>query len=145
MPQGLKTLLQRGPYQPVAIVRGALVCAGPEVHLPPLCERGDDILPLAQHFLDGFRKRNACRARSFTADAGDAMRAFAWPGNVRELINRVQRAAVVAEHESLSPEDLDLPRAVATATGDEGDRLGAARLQAERDAVLALWNTVFGG
>lgn len=107
------------------------------LRLPRLAERGDDILPLAQHFLDGFRKRNACRARSFTADAGDAMRAFAWPGNVRELINRVQRAAVVAEHESLSPEDLDLPRAVATATGDEGDRLGAARLQAERDAILS--------
>lgn len=107
------------------------------LRLPRLAERGEDILPLAQHFLDGFRKRNACRARSFTTEAGDAMRAFAWPGNVRELINRVQRAAVIAEHENLSPEDLDLPRVATAAAGEEGDRLGAARLQAERDAILS--------
>jgi len=103
------------------------------LRMPPLRERGDDVELLAQHFLDQFRERHGSRARGFGAAARRAMRGFAWPGNVRELLNRVQRAAVVAEDALIHPADLDLPP-----DGIAPDRsLGVARVAAERDAIVA--------
>ncbi|WP_313205307.1 sigma 54-interacting transcriptional regulator, partial [Stenotrophomonas sp.] len=101
--------------------------------MPALRDRGNDVLLLAEHFLRGFRNRHPGRARGFDPGARVAMRQFDWPGNVRELLNRVQRAAIVSEHELISASDLDLadadapsPRAV----------LQDARGQVERDVLL---------
>ncbi len=101
--------------------------------MPPLRERGTDVLLLADHFLRGFRQRHPGRARGFDAGARQAMRGFGWPGNVRELLNRVQRAAIVAEGELITAADLELaddalpePRAL----------LHDARGQVERDLLL---------
>lgn len=63
------------------------------------------------------------------------MRGFAWPGNVRELVNRVQRAAVIAETAEITPADLDLP--VAGPPRTDGEALGVARVAAERAAIVA--------
>ncbi|QAU24120.1 sigma-54-dependent Fis family transcriptional regulator [Dyella sp. M7H15-1] len=103
--------------------------------MPALRERADDVLQLAQLFLDAFRKQHDCHARTFSAPARKALRDFAWPGNVRELLNRVQRAAVVAEGAQISIADLDLQDAVATRSGHSS--LGLTRTSAERDAVVA--------
>ncbi len=101
--------------------------------MPALRDRGNDVLLLAEHFLRGFRNRHPGRARGFDPGARVAMRQFDWPGNVRELLNRVQRAAIVSEHELISASDLDMadaetpaPRAV----------LQDARGQVERDVLL---------
>ncbi|MBN6149635.1 sigma-54-dependent Fis family transcriptional regulator [Xanthomonas sp. AmX2] len=102
------------------------------LHMPPLHERGGDIELLAQHFLQAFRSRHATRARGFSHAARAAMATFAWPGNVRELLNRVQRAAVVAEDELISPVELEL----SAPSGDGHAPLDTARAQAERDALL---------
>lgn len=104
------------------------------LHMPRLDERGDDILLLAQHFLDEFRGKHVARARSFSPAARQAILDFSWPGHVRELLNRVQRAAVLAEGELITPADLDLadpplPKAV-------GRRLEHARASAERDTII---------
>jgi two-component system response regulator HydG len=93
------------------------------------------VLQLAQVFLDAFRKQHDCNARTFSAVARKALRDFAWPGNVRELLNRVQRAAVVAEGAQISVADLDLQDAVNTRAGHSS--LGLTRTSAERDAVVA--------
>ncbi|HBK47446.1 MAG TPA: Fis family transcriptional regulator [Xanthomonadaceae bacterium] len=98
--------------------------------MPPLRERGDDIELLACHFLDAFRRRHRTRARGFSRAALQAMCAFDWPGNVRELLNRVQRAAVTAEHELVSAADLELDADAG------GQRLDDARARAERDALV---------
>ncbi|WP_448098874.1 sigma-54 interaction domain-containing protein [Luteibacter yeojuensis] len=103
------------------------------LRMPPLRERQGDIELLAQHFLDAFRESYGTRARAFSANARKAMNAFAWPGNVRELMNRVQRAAVIAEDALITPEDLEL--SLDTATGDR-DSLGSARTSAEREAIV---------
>lgn len=103
------------------------------LRMPPLRERGGDVELLAQHFLEHFREQHCSYARGFSSAARRAMRGFPWPGNVRELLNRVQRAAVVAEDALISPADLDLP-----AGGDTPNRsLGLARIAAERDAIMA--------
>ena len=74
-----------------------------EVRLPPLSERVDDILPLAEHFLAG-------RAM-LSEPARDALRAHAWPGNVRELKNVIERAALLAGGQPVTVEGLGLPEA----------------------------------
>lgn len=78
------------------------------LHMPPLRHRDDDITLLARHFLQDFRKKHSVRARGFKPSALAALSGFQWPGNVRELLNRVHRAAVIAESELISSEDLGL-------------------------------------
>jgi two-component system, NtrC family, response regulator HydG len=105
------------------------------LRMPALRERADDVQQLAQLFLDAFRKQHECHARTFSALARKALRDFSWPGNVRELLNRVQRAAVVAEGAQISVADLDLQDVIATRSGHSS--LGLTRTSAERDAVVA--------
>jgi two-component system response regulator HydG len=104
------------------------------LHVPALREREGDVEGLAQHFLDVFREHHGGRARTFSSDARRALRDFAWPGNVRELINRVQRAAVMAESTLISASDLDLQGAQPPSANCSS--LGLTRGSAERDAVL---------
>ena len=105
------------------------------LRMPALRERGDDVELLAQEFLDLFRARHRCRARGFGRSARRAMREYAWPGNVRELMNRVQRAAVVAESALIDAADLDLKGEARVQPGSAG--LDVTRVAAERDAVVA--------
>lgn len=104
------------------------------LRMPALREREGDVELLAQHFLDAFRLRHPGRARAFNGSARQAMRAFAWPGNVRELLNRVQRAAVVAEGTLISAADLELQEVPLTGIGRSS--LDLTRISAEREALL---------
>lgn len=103
------------------------------LRLPRLADRGEDIVLLAQHFLDRFRRSHATRARGFSAAAQRAMLGFGWPGNVRELLNRVQRAAVIAESELITAAELELAERGPLSGGRGLDR---ARVVAERDTLL---------
>jgi len=78
------------------------------LHLPPLKERGDDIVVLARYFLQTFTKELDSKVRGFTPTAIGAMKRYAWPGNVRELENRVKKAVVLADRSLISAEDLEL-------------------------------------
>ena len=69
------------------------------LHLPPLRERGSDIVLLAKAFLERFASRTSAGARHLGQDAVDAIMAYEWPGNVRELENALEQAAI------LSPSD----------------------------------------
>ena len=73
------------------------------IQLPPLRERAEDILPLADYFLqrDGKEKR-----LKFSGSAKQALQSHRWPGNVRELENAVQRAVVCATSDTIEPGDL---------------------------------------
>ncbi|SEO98037.1 DNA-binding transcriptional response regulator, NtrC family, contains REC, AAA-type ATPase, and a Fis-type DNA-binding domains [Luteibacter sp. UNC138MFCol5.1] len=103
------------------------------LRMPPLRERNGDIELLAQHFLDAFRESYGTRARAFSTSARKALNAFSWPGNVRELMNRVQRAAVIADDALITPDDLELS---VDTPGGERDSLGSARTCAEREAIV---------
>jgi DNA-binding NtrC family response regulator len=76
------------------------------VHLPPLRDRGEDILPLAEHFLARSAPRAGKRLQGFRESAKKMLLAYAWPGNVRELENVVERAVALAEGDIVGPEDL---------------------------------------
>lgn len=76
------------------------------IELPPLRERGDDILLLANSFLNKFNHAFRKNIKGFSPSAIDRIRSYNWPGNVRELENKVQRAVVMAEDQIIKPEDL---------------------------------------
>lgn len=84
-----------------------------QIPLPPLRERQEAILPLAQHFLDHFSLRSKKRFEGFTTRAQKALRAHLWPGNIRELRNAIERAVVIEQGKEVTPESLPIgPRAV---------------------------------
>src|SRR5690606_5709461 len=65
------------------------------IEVPPLRERGDDIVALARHFLAEFAREQSTAAREFSPAALEAIRTAPWPGNVRELRNAVQQAFIL--------------------------------------------------
>ena len=67
------------------------------VHLPPLRERGDDVLLLAHHFVRELGARLGRGEPGFSRDAQDVLRSYPWPGNIRELENAIERALILAE------------------------------------------------
>ncbi len=99
------------------------------VAIPPLCERADDILPLAERFLQPSRKRLAPAAQRLLLD-------YDWPGNVRELRNAMERAAIVAAGGLVLP--ADLPASVQRAKPREKQRgvLVGDRQESQRRAIL---------
>jgi transcriptional regulator with PAS, ATPase and Fis domain len=78
------------------------------IPLPPLRDRGEDVVVIARWFLQRYGKEFGSRVRGFTPSALVAMRKYAWPGNIRELENRVKKAVVLADRALVSAEDLDL-------------------------------------
>ncbi|MCJ7664972.1 MAG: sigma-54 dependent transcriptional regulator [Desulfobacterales bacterium] len=89
--------------------------------IPPLRERPDDIIPLAQHFLEVYKKRAKKEITGFAPDAAKALLDHPWPGNVRELENAVERGAILSRSSSITAQDLSLgiPPLLATGT-DQG-------------------------
>jgi len=79
------------------------------LRVPPLRERGEDVVVLARGFLRTFGETYRTAAKGFTPPALAAIRRHSWPGNVRELENRVKKAVVLSERSMLTVEDLDLP------------------------------------
>jgi two-component system response regulator HydG len=77
--------------------------------LPPLRERGEDILLLAEHFLEASKEKYSRKAVVFSPEARAAIEAYAWPGNVRELRNLLERTVVMLEGDLIQPADLGLP------------------------------------
>jgi two-component system response regulator PilR (NtrC family)/two-component system response regulator HydG len=77
-----------------------------EVVLPPLRDRAEDVLPLADHFLHEAAQRTGKRIHQFTQAALKILLAYPWPGNVRELENVVERAVALAEADQIGPDDL---------------------------------------
>ena len=78
------------------------------LHLPPLRERGDDLLVIARYLLEKFASEYGSRVRGFSPAAVKAMRRYTWPGNIRQLENRLRKAVVLAEKSLVGPKDLDL-------------------------------------
>jgi len=76
--------------------------------LPPLRDRGEDVILLAQDFLKRFGKQNGRENLSYDPAALKAIARYPWPGNVRELQNRVQRAVIMADGRRIACEDLEI-------------------------------------
>jgi DNA-binding NtrC family response regulator len=98
------------------------------IRLPPLRERPDDVVVLADHFLRKWGRETGRNLPGFSPDALDCLRRYAWPGNVRELENLVERLVVLKrsgrfEARDLPPAMVDGRRAPAGAPATAGDRI----------------------
>ena len=76
--------------------------------LPPLRERGEDIIFLSNYFLDRFGKDNKRKGLKLSSEAIQAIDTYKWPGNVRELENKIKRAVILSQNKNISPQDLNL-------------------------------------
>jgi DNA-binding NtrC family response regulator len=123
----LKAMVRAGTFREDLYYRLNVI----EVNLPPLSERSDDILPLAEFFLDG------------RAELGDAARelllGYPWPGNVRELKNAIERAALLSGGGPITPELLNLPQHVSSVARslDEPSREAVESALHKADGVVS--------
>ncbi|MBK8068243.1 MAG: sigma-54-dependent Fis family transcriptional regulator [Rhodanobacteraceae bacterium] len=100
----LAAMIRRGDFREDLYYRLNVI----EVRLPPLAERREDIVPLAEHFLAGQARLSDAARR--------ALEAHAWPGNVRELKNAITRASLLCRDGVVQVDDLGLPPAPAGTT-----------------------------
>ncbi len=79
---------------------------GLPIDLPPLRERGNDVLILARHFMDGFCRDNNLTARKLSDEAMARLLGYSWPGNVRELKSVIELAVIMSAGETLKGSDI---------------------------------------
>ena len=90
-----------------------------EIELPPLRDRGDDVLLLARRFLKEYAAKYDAAVEAFTAEARAALRDYHWPGNVRELKHTVERAVILSEADRIGPDDLRFSAPSPEASSDD--------------------------
>lgn len=86
------------------------------LHLPPLRERGGDVLLLAKHFLEVFCHKKGRPTLELANDTMRVLQAYSWPGNVRELVNFMERLSILVEGNLVTP--ADLPAKILDQVGD---------------------------
>src|SRR5204862_7101840 len=123
----LREAVRQGSFREDLYYRLAVV----PIELPPLRDRREDILPLAQHFIVKYNEENGRHvSEQIAPEVLALLEAYSWPGNVRELENAIERAVVIAPadevtRECLRPEISD-PQSVASAS-EEGASMGAVQ------------------
>jgi PAS domain S-box-containing protein len=100
------------------------------IELPPLRERGEDIIMLARLFAERFAKRMGTALKPFTREQIDGLMSYGWPGNVRELQNVIERAVITSKQGSIN-----LERALPEADSDSARKTRGVEA-AERKRVL---------
>jgi two-component system, NtrC family, response regulator len=107
----LKADIKHGRFRDDLFFRLSVV----RIDVPPLRERGDDLILLAQEFLRELVKQGSSHGKRLAPATLKFLTRYQWPGNVRELHNAVAHAACMAQHEEIQPDDFPLELA---ATGE---------------------------
>ncbi|MEC7241861.1 MAG: sigma 54-interacting transcriptional regulator [Myxococcota bacterium] len=102
--QDLDKMIREGSFREDLIYRLNEV----SLQLPPLRDRGDDIVQLAQFFLSHYAAQYNSKVRGFSNACTASMKGYFWPGNVRQLENRVKKAVIMSDSALLNPEDMGL-------------------------------------
>ena len=105
------------------------------LEMPPLRERGEDIISLAEAFLVDFNQKNQRDLRGFSTEARKRLLAYHWPGNVRELINAVERAVIMAKGPFIEADDLPLALQDTAPGGEAGLHAGLTIHDMERALI----------
>ena len=100
--QELAAMVEAGTFRSDLYYRLAVL----EIALPPLRDRGDDVLLIADQAMERLASKLGRRVPRLAPDAREALRTYPWPGNVRELMNVLERAVVLADGEVLTATDL---------------------------------------
>ncbi len=112
------------------------------IHIPPLCERKDDIPALAAHFLEKYTEENNKRISGISEKAMKMLLDYHWPGNVRELENFVERAVVICKDSEIDERHIpsDLLTRTPLETSDDGLRVGLTVHDVERMLIFKTLN-----
>jgi two-component system NtrC family response regulator len=124
----IKAAIERGLFRKDLYYRLSVI----EIPVPPLRERGEDAVMLAQAFILRYREALKARVTGLSDEAREAVRAYAWPGNVRELENRIKRAVIMAKSPVLQPADLELP---SSGSATRPPTLKEARARVEKEFI----------
>lgn len=108
--RNLQALVNEGAFREDLYYRLNVV----QLSLPPLRERGEDILLLAEHFLASAAERHGKTRLKFNEAAREKVGSYNWPGNIRELENAVQRAVILCDKKTIGPELLAVETTPAT-------------------------------
>ena len=104
-----------------------------ELHIPPLRQRGDDILLLADYFLGRYARKYRKEMRGLTREAKNKLLRYAWPGNVRELQHTMERAVILGDGSLLRPENFVFQATTPRPRKEEQEVLNLEQL--ERQAI----------
>jgi len=112
------------------------------IEIPPLCERRDDIVPLATHFVKHTARRMNRTAPRLTQATLTELAAYHWPGNVRELQNAVERAVILSQggplrFELAAPASVESPRAKSQPSGPSKFLTRDALKRHERESIAS--------
>lgn len=99
--QDLNELVEKGKFREDLFYRLNVI----PIHIPPLRERREDIIPLSEHFLKKFNTDNSRSVEGISEEVFQMFMEYFWPGNVRELENFIERAVVTSKGKVLLPED----------------------------------------
>ncbi len=124
----LKAGINQGSFREDLYFRLAVLV----ISLPPLRERGDDAVLLAQEFLQKYAAQNGKANIAFVPEALRAINRHPWPGNVRELQNRIKRAVIMADSRRITEKDLELSTGIGFSSSTT---LKEARENVEREMV----------
>jgi DNA-binding NtrC family response regulator len=91
-----------------------------KIHLPPLRDRGDDVVDLATAFLEERCGAYGMPVKKLAGATRDAMRRYTWPGNIRELRNRLEQIVLLQDSQVIEPQHLDLPTGAARVVAGGG-------------------------
>jgi two-component system response regulator AtoC len=100
--RNLETAMEQGRFREDLYYRIQVI----QINVPPLRSRGNDILVLAQHYIEHFASMSGKPIKGMLHAAADKLLAYSWPGNVRELQNCIERAVTLCRYEEISVEDL---------------------------------------
>jgi len=120
------------------------------IHVPPLSERKEDIIPLVEHFVSLFNKKLGLKVGLITREAQEALLAYQWRGNVRELQNVVERAMILTTGNSITldslPYDIRVSgkRIVCFTEGEESLSLKKACKDLEKTLIVRALNRTGG-
>ena len=107
-----------------------------ELHLPPLRERGEDIVLLAEYFLKIYSGKYSVGDVRLGASAKQKLLKYNWPGNVRELQHCIERAIVLGDKTELAADDIRLEDSVAVSAASSSVNIDSLNLQTlEREAI----------
>ena len=102
--QDLAKMVETGDFRRDLFYRVNVI----KVDVPPLRERKEDILPLAQHFIDKFNRQMGKELQGLAPSARRTLESYTWRGNIRELENVIERAVALEDNDMVQAESLDL-------------------------------------
>ena len=134
--RNLSDMVERGTFRRDLLYRINIIT----VELPPLRQRPEDIILLAEHFIEKLNRRRARMVSGLSADAVEMLRSHDYPGNIRELENIIEYAFILCSNGEISSSHLPASLSRVTDPSDQDDEpvstLQTARAASERDTIV---------